>query len=144
MGAATCDEFGRVGLFCLETLRCLHLWKGYRDAQVAWLREPAASSNSDCGIEAKRGALGLVIYAPRRGLLELWDVCGAGASAPSRIDAVAVDLDCCLLASPTGSQPSAHLLRPSGRLDRLRWHRSTASEALPATASEPDSDAFDS
>jgi len=48
------DAFGRVTLFCRETLRCLWMWKGYRDAQVATTEH------------------GILIYAPRRGLLEFW------------------------------------------------------------------------
>lgn len=38
------------------------LWKGYRDAQCAWMEH----------IVEERRLLFLVIYAPRRGLLEVW------------------------------------------------------------------------
>eukprot|EP00927_Polykrikos_kofoidii_P038604 TRINITY_DN33015_c0_g1_i1.p1 TRINITY_DN33015_c0_g1~~TRINITY_DN33015_c0_g1_i1.p1 ORF type:complete len:1682 (+),score=281.90 TRINITY_DN33015_c0_g1_i1:91-5136(+) len=111
LGAA-CDAFGRVSLFCLETLRCLHLWKGYRDAQVAWLQRPCGKDDhiEDCG-----SGLGLVVYAPRRGLLELWDV--ASSVGPRRADAAAVDQDCRLLAG----RGHVHLLRKNGRLDRVGW-----------------------
>jgi len=48
------DTFGRVTLFCKESVRCLWMWKGYRDAQVA------------------NTGNGMLIHAPRRGLLEFW------------------------------------------------------------------------
>lgn len=149
--AATCDAYGRVGLFCLETLRCLHLWKGYREAQVAWLRRPprssseaaAAAAAASGGMEEVR--LGLAIYAPRRGLLELWDV--GDPSGPSRASAAAVDLDCRLLSYGT---MGAYLLRPTGQLDRVRWHKQAAAgqatkAARSATSTgDNDSDTFNS
>ncbi|CAD7940815.1 unnamed protein product [Amoebophrya sp. A25] len=58
------DSLGRVGLYCCETLRCLNLWKGYREAQVAFL---PVNANDDGENEL------VVIYATRRGLLEVWD-----------------------------------------------------------------------
>lgn len=149
--AATCDAFGRVGLFCLETFRVFHIWKGYRDAQVAWIHEVRQGS----GVRAEDvhklrlggdedATTGLVIYAPRRGLLEIWDV--LEAPVPRRVDATAVDMHGHLL-SVSGR---VYLLRRSGRLDRIRWRRG-ASSAPPTDAgtlgdasanSEPDSDAF--
>jgi len=135
--AATCDAYGRVGLFCLETLRCLHLWKGYRDAQVAWIREPICS-----GCVTDDPWLGLVIYAPRRGLLELWDV-GEPSGIPVRADAESVALDCWLLTC----LGAPHLLRPCGRLDRICWRRTPRQSeqgAIPRTLSSEPSEAFDS
>mmetsp|Transcript_19774 Transcript_19774/g.49689 ORF Transcript_19774/g.49689 Transcript_19774/m.49689 type:complete len:492 (+) Transcript_19774:90-1565(+) len=132
--AVTCDAFGRVGLFCIETLRCFHLWKGYRDAQVAWLYP------CDYPERVDRIEFCLVIYAPLRGLLELWDVTGAGG--PQRADAAAVDLNCSLLSSCG----QVYLLRPSGRFDRVRWHRKPCSPltagGAAAAPSQPGSDAF--
>lgn len=147
--AASCDAFGRVGLFCLETFRCFHIWKGYRDAQVAWMHEVRVSRAEEATQKIRcagddDAAMGLVIYAPRRGLLELWDV--LEVPTPRRVDAVAVDLNCHLLASCG----RVHLLRRNGRLDRIRWRRGgsappTDAGTLDASAnSEPDSDAFDS
>lgn len=114
--AAACDAYGRVSVFCLESLRCLHMWKGYRDAHVAWLpRSPTGFSD---------GAA-LVIYAPRRGLLELWDI--AGLAGPRRLDAAAVSADGRLLS--TGGQ--VHLLQRSGALDRIHWRAGAARAASP-------------
>jgi len=39
------------------SLSRVSMWKGYRDAQCGWLAGPL-----------------LVLYAPRRGLLEVWEV----------------------------------------------------------------------
>ncbi|CAD7949651.1 unnamed protein product [Amoebophrya sp. A120] len=52
---AIADNLGRVGLYCIDSLRCLHLWRGYRDAQVAFVSDTY-----------------LAILATRRGLLEVW------------------------------------------------------------------------
>ncbi|CAE8728014.1 unnamed protein product [Polarella glacialis] len=163
--AATCDAYGRVGLFCLETLRCLHLWKGYRDAQVAWLHvdedrceAPDVSSEDEARPEtSSERRLGLVIYAPRRGLLELWSLGGPGLEGPKRAAAASVGCGCRLLASPDGR---AHLLGSCGQLDRVVWPPIVADVATPSPATrsgagtpgaalggaaEPDdSDAFDS
>lgn len=134
---ATCDAYGRVGLFCCETLRCLHLWKGYRDAQVAWIVQPSPGHLTD----DSQGSMGLFIYAPRRGLLELWDVCDH--CGPVRIDAAAVDCECQLLSCDGCA--CAYLIWPSGRLDKLNWNRSTLSQELArSNASEPDSENFNS
>eukprot|EP00922_Rhytidocystis_sp_ex-Travisia-forbesii_P036684 GHVS01054559.1.p1 GENE.GHVS01054559.1~~GHVS01054559.1.p1 ORF type:complete len:348 (-),score=57.46 GHVS01054559.1:231-1274(-) len=54
------DTFGRVSLVSLNTMLLLHVWKGYREAQVGWI--------------ATGGAVAL--YAPRRGLLEVWRLLG--------------------------------------------------------------------
>ncbi|CAK0799680.1 unnamed protein product, partial [Prorocentrum cordatum] len=109
--AAACDSFGRVGLLCLETLRCLRLWKGYREAQVAWLA-------GGPGIPAAGGGhLGLVIYAPRRGLLELWDV--ADPAAAQRVGAAVVSTDGRLL----GLGGQVFFLGADGRVDAVEWGR---------------------
>jgi len=57
---AATDSLGRVMLLEPRTLVVLRVWKGYRDAQCAWL-------------DARDGAGALLaIHAPRRELLELW------------------------------------------------------------------------
>ncbi|CAJ1383804.1 unnamed protein product, partial [Effrenium voratum] len=142
--AATCDAFGRVALFCLETLRCLHLWKGYRDAQVAWLAcNSSPSVNKECH---KADVPGLVIYAPRRGLLELWTL-PSQHNCPKRAAAMCVGSDCLLLSADAGQ---AYLFWPTGKLDRLVWPSGTSAPPTQASASQvprpggDDSDAFDS
>ena len=59
--AVGCDSLGRVLLFDLQagSLTAVRLWKGYRDAQVAWV---------DAGPR-----LALAVHAAKRnGLLEVW------------------------------------------------------------------------
>ncbi|XP_068089021.1 rab3 GTPase-activating protein non-catalytic subunit isoform X2 [Hyperolius riggenbachi] len=80
--AAVTDDFGRVILLDVGRGVAIRMWKGYRDAQVGWMqivedlheRESERSHFSSFG-----GAQGpcrvaqfLVIYAPRRGILEVW------------------------------------------------------------------------
>ena len=109
--AAATDSLGRVLLLEARTLVVLRLWKGYRDAQVGW-----------CG--GGGGGLALAIYAPRRGLLELWRV-----PLGARLHACAVGADCVLLEAPPPLRPPptasaaehgpCFLLQPSGALSVL-------------------------
>lgn len=71
--AAATDSLGRVLLLDLQAgpLCVTRLWKGYRDAEVAWVDGPAAS---EAGAEACP-PLCLAIHAPHRnGLLEVWSM----------------------------------------------------------------------
>lgn len=129
--AVSCDTFGRVALFCMETLRCLHLWKGYRDAQVAWLGHHKFAGDE---WDSTDDMPGLVIYAPRRGLLELWQLCSKGCT-PKRIAASCVGSECLLL-SEAGR---ACLLWPTGQVDRLVWPLGAST-----SPTSRDDDAFDS
>ncbi|KEP66425.1 UNVERIFIED_CONTAM: hypothetical protein HHA_258750 [Hammondia hammondi] len=83
--AALTDSCGRVSLINTSSLEILFMWKGYREAQVAWLRcfcpLPHGSNNSFSSSPLSReGARpgdphgGLVLYAPRRDLVELWEL----------------------------------------------------------------------
>lgn len=65
--AATTDSFGRVLLIDIFKGIVIRIFKGYRDAQIGWI-----SVNDDTSTDTKRYALYLIIYAPRRGLLEVW------------------------------------------------------------------------
>lgn len=50
-----------------STLRIIHMWRGYRDAEVAWIKILK-------NVESREiQTIGVLIYASRRGLLELWD-----------------------------------------------------------------------
>lgn len=51
-----------------STLRMIHMWRGYRDATMIWIK--LRQEKHTC----RENRIGLVIYAPRRGLLELWDL----------------------------------------------------------------------
>jgi len=58
--AVVSDNLGRVLLFDTQRSMVLRIWKGYRDAQCAWVTHPAD------------GTLHLVIYGWRRETLEVW------------------------------------------------------------------------
>uniref|UniRef100_A0A669DL58 RAB3 GTPase activating protein subunit 2 (non-catalytic) n=1 Tax=Oreochromis niloticus TaxID=8128 RepID=A0A669DL58_ORENI len=73
--AGVTDDFGRVTLLDLARGIAIRMWKGYRDAQLGWLQVPEERSERDLSPSAslpRRHALFLIIYAPRRGILEVW------------------------------------------------------------------------
>ena len=47
-----------------------HVWKGYHHAQFGWIHTMKDKDNPDPG--NSEFAILLVIYLPRRGLLEVW------------------------------------------------------------------------
>lgn len=58
--AAVSDTFGRVMLLDTAQFVFVRMWKGYRDAELAWFQNPN-------GVNPL-----LAIHAPARGLLEVW------------------------------------------------------------------------
>lgn len=65
--ASCCDSLGRILLVDTSSMVVVRVMKGYRDAQAVWM---VGSS----GEEKKWGRLLLlVIYAPRRGVIEVWE-----------------------------------------------------------------------
>ncbi|XP_042857706.1 rab3 GTPase-activating protein non-catalytic subunit-like [Penaeus japonicus] len=64
--AAVTDDFGRVTLVDVQRGVALRMWKGYRDADCGWLEVEGEWGGM------KRQVAFLLIYAPRRGLLEVW------------------------------------------------------------------------
>ncbi|XP_061481152.1 rab3 GTPase-activating protein non-catalytic subunit isoform X2 [Rhineura floridana] len=80
--AAVTDDFGRVLLLDVARGLSIRMWKGYRDAQIGWIqivedlheREAEKMGFSPFGTPQgpNRVAQFLVIYAPRRGILEVW------------------------------------------------------------------------
>uniref|UniRef100_A0A4W6C883 RAB3 GTPase activating protein subunit 2 (non-catalytic) n=1 Tax=Lates calcarifer TaxID=8187 RepID=A0A4W6C883_LATCA len=73
--AGVTDDFGRVTLLDLARGITIRMWKGYRDAQLGWLQVPEERGDREFSPSAslpRRHALFLVIYAPRRGILEIW------------------------------------------------------------------------
>ncbi|XP_028293289.1 rab3 GTPase-activating protein non-catalytic subunit isoform X2 [Gouania willdenowi] len=73
--AGVTDDFGRVTLLDLVRGIAIRMWKGYRDAQLGWLQVPEERVDREFSpsvARPKRHALFLVIYAPRRGILEVW------------------------------------------------------------------------
>ncbi|XP_051042467.1 rab3 GTPase-activating protein non-catalytic subunit isoform X1 [Phodopus roborovskii] len=81
--AAVTDDFGRVILLDVTRGIAIRMWKGYRDAQIGWIqivedlheRVPEKGDLSPFGNTQgpSRVAQFLVIYAPRRGILEVWN-----------------------------------------------------------------------
>ncbi|KAK7827140.1 hypothetical protein U0070_019936 [Myodes glareolus] len=79
--AAVTDDFGRVILLDVARGIAIRMWKGYRDAQIGWIqivedlheRVPEKGEFSPFGNTQgpSRVAQFLVIYAPRRGILEV-------------------------------------------------------------------------
>eukprot|EP01028_Stygiella_incarcerata_P010387 TRINITY_DN535_c0_g1_i6.p1 TRINITY_DN535_c0_g1~~TRINITY_DN535_c0_g1_i6.p1 ORF type:complete len:837 (+),score=216.10 TRINITY_DN535_c0_g1_i6:1264-3774(+) len=55
----TCDNFGRVELFDLESFLCILILKGYRDGYMEWI-------DGNC----------FILYGRRRGILEIWSTSG--------------------------------------------------------------------
>lgn len=67
--AAITDDFGRVMLVDVTNWLLVRIWKGYRSAQCGWIevkRNPEERGSPH--------ATFIVIYAPKRGLLEIWSV----------------------------------------------------------------------
>ncbi|XP_037602508.1 rab3 GTPase-activating protein non-catalytic subunit isoform X3 [Sebastes umbrosus] len=93
--AGVTDDFGRVTLLDLARGIAIRMWKGYRDAQLAWLQVPEERGDREFSPSAslpRRHALFLIIYAPRRGILEVW-----GIQQGPRVGAFTVGKHCRLL-----------------------------------------------
>uniref|UniRef100_A0A8C2XPD5 RAB3 GTPase activating protein subunit 2 (non-catalytic) n=1 Tax=Cyclopterus lumpus TaxID=8103 RepID=A0A8C2XPD5_CYCLU len=93
--AGVTDDFGRVTLLDLARGIAVRMWKGYRDAQLGWLQVPEERGDREFSPSAslpRRHALFLVIYAPRRGILEVW-----GMQQGPRVGAFTVGKHCRLL-----------------------------------------------
>ena len=106
---AATDSLGRVSVFEAKALVCVRLFKGYRDAQIGWTDAASAGCCTEtlggtaetaaaarCSVRADDALL--VIYAPRRGLLEVWR-----APTAERVAACNVGFDCLLLPAPPAS-----------------------------------------
>lgn len=64
--AAITDDLGRVTLLDVQKGIAVRMWKGYRDADCGWVEVEGEWGGT------KRWVTFLIIYAPRRGLLEVW------------------------------------------------------------------------
>jgi hypothetical protein len=98
---AMADNFGRVMLLDVSTGTVVRMWKGYRDAQVGWIS--AAGKLAKATTNACTSCF-LVIFAPRRSLVEIWAMRGGG-----RVVAFTVPDGSNLLYSPSvifGSVPA--------------------------------------
>ncbi|KAF7704827.1 hypothetical protein HF521_021899 [Silurus meridionalis] len=93
--AGVTDDFGRVTLLDVGRGIAIRMWKGYRDAQLGWVQVCEARGDRDMATSPSmphRCAQFLVIYAPRRGILEVW-----GTQHGPRIGAFTVGKHCRLL-----------------------------------------------
>ncbi|XP_064195807.1 rab3 GTPase-activating protein non-catalytic subunit [Anguilla rostrata] len=93
--AAVTDDFGRVTLLDLARGIAIRMWKGYRDAQLGWVQVcegRGEGENVSSPTFPRRHAQFLVIYAPRRGILEVW-----GTQQGPRVGAFTVGKHCRLL-----------------------------------------------
>ncbi|XP_012937688.1 rab3 GTPase-activating protein non-catalytic subunit [Aplysia californica] len=70
--AATTDSFGRIILIDVQRGMAVRMWKGYRDAQLGWIEVKEESVEPGKNNDHYRLAQFLIIYAPRRGILEVW------------------------------------------------------------------------
>jgi len=66
------DSLARVVLFDNELGIAVRMWKGYRDAQCAWLSVEDDVSKKRHHSTASRVALLLVLYAPKRGCIDIF------------------------------------------------------------------------
>ncbi|XP_056446466.1 rab3 GTPase-activating protein non-catalytic subunit isoform X2 [Gadus chalcogrammus] len=93
--AGVTDDFGRVTLLDVARGIAIRMWKGYRDAQLGWVQVSEGRGDRESSPSAplpRRHAQFLVIYAPRRGILEVW-----GTQQGPRVGAFTVGKHCRLL-----------------------------------------------
>ncbi|XP_065095056.1 rab3 GTPase-activating protein non-catalytic subunit isoform X2 [Ochlerotatus camptorhynchus] len=72
--AAVADNLGRIVLVdCVKGI-ALRIWKGYRDAQCGFVEVAEKIAKDVVTKQDRRKAIFLVIYAPRRSVLEVWSL----------------------------------------------------------------------
>lgn len=78
-----CDAMGRVTLIDNKRGVAVRMWKGYRDAQCGWLqvteerhrnKQRTGRSSETRSTSQLRTALFLVIYAPKKSVIDIWSV----------------------------------------------------------------------
>lgn len=87
--AAVTDSLARVVLIDIDSRHIIRMWKGYRDARCAWLESMSVLERNKSRFEIEEQpsmALFLVIFAPRRGLLEAWSMQNGGRVFASKVD----------------------------------------------------------
>ena len=68
--AVLADTFGRLLLLDVASMILVNIWKGYRDAQCGWIAVPCEQVHNST--IRPQHTLFLVIYAKKRGILEVW------------------------------------------------------------------------
>lgn len=69
--AVIIDNLGRIILIDVITGIMIRMWKGYREAQCGFT-EVVEARNRKESAESRRTGLFLIIYAPRKSILEIW------------------------------------------------------------------------
>lgn len=69
---AVTDNLGRIILMNTLSGTMIRIWKGYREAQCGFLEVSEARSRKDQSTDSRRSGLFLVIYAPRKAIMEIW------------------------------------------------------------------------
>ncbi|KAG7206612.1 hypothetical protein KM043_000293 [Ampulex compressa] len=75
-----CDEMGRVILVDNRNGIAVRMWKGYRNAQCGWIEVEEENRSGmrrifNTSVHARaRTALFLVIYAPKKGVIDIWSI----------------------------------------------------------------------
>jgi len=129
--AAMTDSLGRVLLVDLEECEIIRMWKGLRGAKCGWIQEertvrskiPVANDEGQESAVRKHLVLYLVIYAPKRGTVEIYP-----ARQGKRVGLFQVGLGwkvCTTFASPIG-KPAV--------LDRTLGSPNIARSASPSAA----------
>ncbi|CAK9325252.1 unnamed protein product [Citrullus colocynthis] len=79
--AAITDSLGRILLLDTQALVVVRLWKGYRDANCLFMemlvnRDTASSSSNSIDYEPTKNdyCLCLAIHAPKKGIVEIWQM----------------------------------------------------------------------
>ncbi|KAI8361468.1 Rab3 GTPase-activating protein regulatory subunit N-terminus-domain-containing protein [Mortierella sp. GBAus27b] len=161
--AAMTDSLGRVLLVDLEECEIIRMWKGLRGARCGWIQEERivrtsrGNSNSEFVPLKRHLVLYLVIYAPKRGTVEIyparqgkrvgliqvglgWKICTtfaspigkpallAGVTGPSRTDEQATPSH--PIADPPGLSQCL-LIGPSGEVRRVVSHHIQPSKSIP-------------
>lgn len=77
--AAITDSLGRILLLDTHALVAVRLWKGYRDASCLFVemllnKDKTSSSSTRLGYTKSDYCLCLAIHAPRKGIIEIWQM----------------------------------------------------------------------
>ncbi|XP_070498879.1 rab3 GTPase-activating protein non-catalytic subunit [Chironomus tepperi] len=70
--AAVTDTLGRIVLIDIAKGIPIRMWKGYREAQCGFIEVNEGSKSRKENNEGRRCGLFLVIYAPRKAIIEIW------------------------------------------------------------------------
>ena len=93
------DTSGRVTLLDAGDLVVLRVWKGYRDAQVAWVARAGVGADA-----------AVVIFAPRRAAIEVWSPHGTSPLASVPLPPAAAAHACARLIASCEAGSAADLL----------------------------------